>query len=424
MAGPPGTRSSRLKARSEALLIVGAVLTIFLFAFPAILATLADGPLFYYRVMVLIADVPLAVAVIAVVVRWTVTRSRPSAAVTAGLAIAITLVVAFAVHPSPQGVQSIARLLAALALAVALTWVGAHGAWPLAVGAFGAAAISQTGLAIAQVVLRRPLGLPSLGEFADPLYKASTQLAPRGTMYHHYSLAAFAVLASVILVAQGLRSARATYWWIAAAAVAAIPIGFTYSRAALLGLGLAVTLLAIGGRARPRVHAIAIAALLVGAGVPALVVIDGWVAQSGKGVGIDGRDILIRQGLEVYAMTPLTGVGPGRMVLALVEEERQRPGSVAYLEPAHGIPILLLIEGGVQAAAASIALLGLALWRARRSWIALAVLSTYLPFVLLDHFPYTHAQGLVLSAMWLAATEVTARLAPSSGGLRDLWRHG
>ena len=55
-------------------------------------------------------------------------------------------------------------------------------------------------------------------------------------------------------------------WWFAAAALAAVPVGLTYSRTALGGLVIGCLALAIGGRSRPRAHAAAIVALLVGAG--------------------------------------------------------------------------------------------------------------------------------------------------------------
>jgi O-antigen ligase len=223
-------------------------------------------------------------------------------------------------------------------------------------------------------------------------------------MYQQYILAALALLAAVVLIGQGLRSDRRGHWWFAAAAVAVVPVGLTYSRAALGGLVLAAALLAIGGRARPRTHALAVAVLLLGAGIPALLTLDGWITQSGKGLELNGRDVLVREGLDLFASAPLTGIG-----IALEQRERERPGSVELLQPTHGVPILMLIEGGVQSAVLCSAVIALMAWRARRSWVALAVLGAYLPFVLLDHFPYTHAQGLILSAIWLGAVEVLAR---------------
>ena len=394
--------------RTDRILTVGTVLTCAVFTFPVVLAVLATGPLFYYHVLFLMVDIPLAFVGAAVCTRALTSRVRPNAEVSAALGLLAALAVALAVHPSPQGVQIAVRLAAALGLAVALVWIGDRGAWPVVVAAFAAGAIAQAGLGVVEVVTRRPVALPSF-ELADPLYRVGSQVAPRGTTYHQYILAALALLAGVMLIAQGLRSERRARWWSGAAAAAAVPVGLTYSRAALGGLLLVVALLAWSGRARPRAHALAIAALLLGAGIPALVTFDGWTAQADKGLELNSRDVLIREGLDLFATAPLTGIGPGRMVIALQAREREQPGSVKLLQPTHGVPILLVVEGGVQAAVLCCAIIGLVAWRARTSGVALALVAAYLPFVVLDHFPYTHAEGLILSAIWLGAVEVSIR---------------
>ena len=395
-------------SRTRPVLVVSVALVCVLFAFPAILAVLARGPLFYYHVLLLLSDVPLAILAVAVLVDAVVVRDRPDRAVLAALGFVAALVVALAFHPSPQGIQLVVRLLAAIALAVAIVRVRGLGAWPLVAGAFGAAAIAQTGLAVAQLIKGGPLGLPGLGEFADPLYAVGTALAPRGTMYQQYVLAGFALIAAMVLVAEGLRRARPA-WWLVAAAVAVVPVGLTYSRAALGGLAIGCLALAIGGRARPRAHTAAIAALLVGAGIPALLTFDAWATQSAKSLDPNSRDILLREGLELYETAPLVGIGPGRMVVALAEKEAAHPGSVELLQPTHGVPILALVEGGIQAGVLCAAVVLLMAWRARRSWTGLALFGVYLPFILFDHYPYTHAQGIVLSAVWLGAVELCAR---------------
>jgi hypothetical protein len=44
---------------------------------------------------------------------------------------------------------------------------------------------------------------------------------------------------------------------------------------------------------------------------------------------------------------------------------------------------------------------------------ALALFLGYLPFVLLDHFPYTHQHGLVLTAVWLGFLALATEPAPA-----------
>src|SRR5207245_11248548 len=163
---------------------------------------------FYYHVLLLLSDVPLAVLGVAVLVDALVVRERPDRAVLTALGFVAALVVALAFHPSPQGIQLVVRLLAAIALAVAIVRVRGLGAWPLVAGAFGAAAIAQTGLAVAQLIKGGPLGLPGLAEFAAPLSAVGTALAPRGTRYQPSPPAACAVSAAAVRAAHGLRPPR------------------------------------------------------------------------------------------------------------------------------------------------------------------------------------------------------------------------
>jgi hypothetical protein len=396
-----------MSARSEAPLVLGVALTCALFTFPVILVMLASGPLFYYHVLALLADIPLAIAVAAVAARAIAERRRPNTPAVLALGLLAALSLAFAVHPSAQGAQLIVRAAAAIALAVGIVWLRGRETWPLVIAALGATAIAQAALAVAQVLHRGPLGIPSLGEFADPLQPFGAEVAPRGTMYQQYLLAALGLLAALLLVSEGLRRARPAPW-LAAAGIAIVPVGLTYSRSALAGLAVACLGLAVAGRARPRRHALAVAALLIGTGIPALLTFDGWTSRAGSAIDPSGRDVEYREGLDLYATSPVIGIGPGRMVIALGEHGIAGPDRFGY-QPVHGVPLLLTVEAGPLAGALTVALLAAVAWRARRSPIALAIFAVYLPFVLLDHFPYTHAQGLVLSGIWLGAVIALAR---------------
>src|SRR2546422_1692752 len=92
-------------SRIRPVLVVSVALVCVLFAFPAILAVLARGPLFYYHVLLLLSDVPLAVLAVAVLVDALVVRDRPDRAVLTALGFVAVLVVALAFHPSPQGME-------------------------------------------------------------------------------------------------------------------------------------------------------------------------------------------------------------------------------------------------------------------------------------------------------------------------------
>src|SRR2546428_5835528 len=176
-------------SRIRPVLVVSVALVCVLFAFPAILAVLARGPLFYYHVLLLLSDVPLAVLAVAVLVDAVVVRDRPDRAVLTALGFVAVLVVALAFHPSPQGIQLVVRLLAAIALAVAIVRMRGLGAWPLVAGAFGAAPIAQTRLAVPQLIRGGTLRLPGLRQVAQPPEAGGTALPPRATMYPPYVLA-------------------------------------------------------------------------------------------------------------------------------------------------------------------------------------------------------------------------------------------
>ena len=276
----------------------------------------------------------------------------------------------------------------------------------LAIGAFAAGAIAQAGLAFAQLANGGPLGLNGLGEFADPLLKAHDSLVPRGTMYHPYILAGFAALAGCLLALQGVRSPRPAPW-LAAAALAVSPVGVAYSRSGPLAVALVCAGLALAARARPKAHAAAIAALVIGVGIPALVQIDGWIAPT-RPTLLNGREIFVAENLVLFERSPIVGIGPGRSVIELRRLMGDDPVLDAFLQPVHDVPGLAAVEGGVAAGLAAALLLAVLAWRTRRDALAFAVLGTILPYFLLDHWPYTYAQGLVLTGVWLGMLDARA----------------
>jgi len=385
--------------------VLGVTLTVLLFPFPGILIDVADGPRFYYHVLILVADVPLAAVTVAALLELAIRRKRPTLPIVVAAGLVAALGIALLIHPSPQGVQTVVRLAGVVALAAGLTTFRTDER-VLVVGALGVSAIVQTGLALAQLVHGGPLGLLSHGELADPLARYGDALAPRGTMYHQYILAGLALVAATLLCAQGLRAAR-PWPWLAAATLAIVPVGLTYSRGAAVGLLAVCAALAIGIRARPRAHVLAIALLLAGAGIPALTTLSGWTARAETlevaSASLSERGIFAAQGLALLAGAPVTGIGPGRSVIALREAEAARPGSIVLAEPVHNVPLLAAVEGGPLAGILATALLGCIAWRARARPAAIAVLVGFLPFVLLDHYPYTYAQGLVLFGIWLGS---------------------
>jgi O-antigen ligase len=227
-------------------------------------------------------------------------------------------------------------------------------------------------------------------------------------MTHPHMLASLAVLAGTVLAAHVIRAARMPPWAIAEA-VALAPAGFTYARTTLVGIalaGLALGVAAIRGGLRQRV---ALVALVIGFGVPALIGLDGWGAKTDDIAFANGRDELTAEGQILILANPLIGVGPGRQMQALRELQAKSPEKVTVFNAVHNVPLTVAIESGLGGLAIVVALLAVAGWRAYRGGApGLAIFGGYLPFVLLDHFPYSYQHGLVLTAVWLGAVELVA----------------
>src|SRR5205814_7549952 len=92
----------------------------------------------------------------------------------------------------------------------------------------------------------------------DPFVGGFTR--PNGTLPFAYVLAGLALIAGAILAAQVLRKSTRSRWaWSAAAAIALVPVGVTFSRAAAGGLALGAAVLVPGAIRRRPGHALALA---------------------------------------------------------------------------------------------------------------------------------------------------------------------
>ena len=331
------------------------------------------------------------------------------------------LTVAWAVHPSIRGALQVLRLLGVAAAVLSATRSGPTGR-RLLVGALAALTVTEVVLAVAQRVGGGPLGLGALGEQPEPLLAIGGGLAPQGTLIHPYLLAGLAVVLTSVLAAVALRVPGRARLCAAGIAVAGVAVGLTYSRAAVLALaGVLVPVILAVRSPRARSAAVSVlAAASLGVGVTALVVSDGWVGraqETSAGTNVtSGRGDLAGQAFSLIRRHPLLGVGTGRYNLAVEEDQGVASQSVRELQPVHAVPLLLVAEGGLLVAAALL-LLAVALVRAalRAGLVGWALLLGYVPFLLLDHFPVTYPQGLVMTAAWLAALQVASEPDPGQG---------
>jgi len=267
-------------------------------------------------------------------------------------------------------------------------------------------------ITLLQIARQRPVGLGRIGEVSFPFYPFTHILSPAGTFPHPYLAAGFALVAAGVATIVALdpdqpRPGR----WAALAGWCAVPIGLSYSRSALIGLVCFGALVGWACRHQRRRGAAALAALALGAGVPAAIWPTQWLARgagslTAAGVA-NGRTGMVHQALALIGAHPLTGVGPGRYVFAL--EQRygvaNAPWATGY-GAVHNLALLAGAEGGLLALVVVAAGLLWLTWRAARSGpLALGMCLAFLPYCLTDQFPYESAQGAVICALWLATVD-------------------
>lgn len=348
-------------------------------------------------------DLALLALVIAVAARAIRTRGawRSSGAGTRLWATLLVLLAAsFAVQPSLIGAQTLLRLTGVLAIAIALTWLDDEER-PLIIGVVATVTLFELGVAVLQLSAGGPIGL--VGEAPGPLLVRGDVLLPRGTLAHGYILAGLSGL-SAFLIAEHALVARRPGPWIALSGMAAIPVGLSCSRAALAGWAAGCAALARAG-VPDRRHRWVLAALLLGVGVPALIQSDGWLVRAEEGLDLHSRTRLIAQAITLISEHPLLGVGAGRYVAAA----RERFPDAPWTQAVHDVPLIIAAEGGVVAGVVLVALLVVLAWRALRSGpAAVALYLAFVPFVIVDVYPYTAAQGTVVLGLWIGGLDRAA----------------
>lgn len=340
-------------------------------------------------------------------------RQVPGPCCFLALLTALTLI-ATIVHPTPDGFQLSARLGACIIVVLVLSDLG-HGLlrgpvlWALV-----AVGLEQSILATGQVLAGQALGLTLLG-FGEsqsyPLIPFGGLPSARGTFFHPYVLAGFAVIVSTIVFARTVLLHQQRRLMYAATCAIAVPIGLTYSRMSVLALLGVMSFALFVPRGRRRRNAVGLSALLLGVMLPAVVTADGWIARgqqslgdggAGAGGAVDrfssGRLTFAKQAGGLIADEPLFGVGPTTYVDVL---GRVDP-SLDLVFHVHVVPALIAAESGILAGVVFLLLLvNLALGAWRAGGVARALFCAPLAFLVLDHFLYSSTQGVVLLAIWI-----------------------
>jgi hypothetical protein len=389
--------------------------------FPIVLMDLSHNSFQSYDYATILFPVDLALIALCAVAGRSMIADLRRRSVDIGWAgwglVAVLMTLALAAHPSGRGLHNVMELYGASAIAYTLARAESGDERTAIVGTVGAVAVIETLWAVAQRINRAPLGLEKLGESRDPFYRSFGTLAPQGSMVHIYVLAGLALVAGSLLASAAIEASRPGPWLVAAA-VAIMPIGFTYSRAGALSLVLLAGSVALVGAWPLRGRSVAVAAALAaGALLPALIWSAGWTARAQQTTGAASanalttdRGKLVNQADALIRSDPLTGVGPGQYVIALHARSVPANDRTTLFKPVHNVPLLLTAEGGVVTGLVVVGLLLALGWRALKGGaVAIAVYLAYLPFFLLDHFAYSFPQGMVLTGLWLGALDAISR---------------
>jgi len=406
--------------------IVAAVLVLALMPFPMVLwATWQLRVGYDYETVVFPVDLAFALlmaSAAAMVGHSLVRRDGPAGTRLLAILTAV-LTVAWTFHPSGRGAHLLLEMAGAVCLASVIweQWHGAAGRMLAAAVVIVAAA--ETVWSGLQLLVGHALGLERLGEHSDPFLMVGSGRAPSGSLVHCYLLAALALIGGATAVAVALTDAHPRRW-LAGAAVAVMPVAWTYSRAALLGLVLMLACLAFGAirpspvRARYRGALLTVA---VAAGLAGAVCAPGWLNRASTTVHAGSvaaastdRTWLDHEAEVLIGEHPITGVGPARYLTALKAHYRVEPNpEVGIFKSVHDLPLLAAAEGGLLAGAVMVALLLLLAWRSARAGpMALALYLAFLPYTLLDHIAWSYPQGVVLTGIWVGVLDALARREP------------
>ena len=339
------------------------------------------------RPFLFVADIPLALAMLAVLDRVVRRRLRLPLPLLPLAVVAAWSTLAVIVEPSGRGVLVVLRLAAATTSAA---WIAANPRARSAAGwTLAGAVCAQAAVAVLQLFAGGGIGLDAFGEASHPLWPFGPAEAPQGTMGHPYVLAGWAAVAAASaphLVVVGL---------------AAGAVGLTFSRAGALAVVVAAVLLLLGRKGRAVTAAVV---LVTGFGAVAALRLEGWQqrvdqttsARSEADLTTD-RGELAGQAVDLIEARPVFGVGPGRYSTAVAADRPELP----FVKPVHSVPLLAAAESGVVAGFGIVALLVTLGSTALRSGARRrALYFAWLPFVLLDHFPYDFQQGLLLTGVW------------------------
>lgn len=323
------------------------------------------------------------------------------------LLLGLTLLygISLAVHPNVRGAQLSYRILAILALATIIRSIISAESMKVVLAAVVGIGSVQGALAVAQIAAGDTIGLSILGERGALWFFGETPAAV-GTFDHPYRLAGFAAVttAAAMLLATEVEN-RARQVTLLGLVLCAAPLGLTTSRMAFLAVALASIVLLVAAVRRKPGYAALLLVFVGTVSVCAAMTAAGWEQRAAQSTSTSssvdevtsGRVTLTKQALRMIAAEPWIGVGPANYMSALTAAE----GDDAVMH-VHNFPLIVAAEAGAPAGLLVLSLLGVLAASATRkgaAYVALFVL--FLPFLMLEAFPYMTSQGLALVALWI-----------------------
>lgn len=370
-----------------------------------------DGAASGYNRVVVFGAMDLALVVLVVAVAFDFGWTRMTFG-TAGLLVpvmALLAAVAWLFHPSWRGASVIVRLIAAAVIVMEIGTLTRRELRDRVVVPLLVTLAIQAAIGVSQAIAQGPIGIEALGE-RTVFHQFGSSIGVQGTLIHPYPLAGFAMVAILATVVYLTSEPLEHRWrWIGAIAVAAIPLGITYSRMSVLALAATGAFLVWGAARNRAAYLPILAAVAVGAIVPGLIWNGGWIDRASDTVGTDidaitsNRLTLTEQAIDLAVDNPFVGVGPGLYTQSL---EQMQP-DLDHYDAVHTVPLVVAVENGIPAGIVVTLLLTFIGVRALRSGPAgSAAFAGFIPFVMFDKFPYIHPNGLVMLAVWLAMLDI------------------
>ncbi len=358
------------------------------------------------------------------------------------------LALSVAVHPDIRGIQTLWRVFAMICLGEHL--IAKRVRSTTIAYSFIAITTFEAIVALWQRITHAPVGLGILGESPVPFWEfGANGFAVNGTLPHPYPLAALALIGGSAALVFGARKLIDVRVAALGAFASSLLLGLTISRSGLLSafgimLGAAASGLLSWRRVRqqgrlgqdrdgqdrdgqgqgrqgqvgqgqvvnragyaPLIRFTLLAVFVAGLAAGMLTSRDAWSNRAAtQKVGsvndmTSARGDRFSEGIGVYKLSPVFGVGPGRYVIELARHPELLHSDPADAVPAHNAALLFLAEGGIPTA---LALLALAIVLGRRVFAlgfdGIILLSAVLPFLMLDIVFVSLPSGLFLLGVW------------------------